>query len=192
MECVRRWRVSMVIADVVATIWPSHLQPSWWCRCGSEVPNLTFGGWADIMLTQHAHHSNRQYRSNPKMTKYVKPQASLTPSNCPWPHRAVAADQLHCILLKANKGSWAAETIHPFVISFDFFFWNKSNSMILDAIDTLSLLFIPVSKTKHNILYWWNTSKSLWLCERPYARCHNESTKSAKMRKFARRRTMTA
>ena len=35
-------------------------------------------------------------------------QASLTPSNCLWPHRAVAADQPQWILIKANNGSWAA------------------------------------------------------------------------------------
>ena len=32
----------------------------------------------------------------------------LTPSNCPWPHSAVVADQPQWILLKASNGSWAA------------------------------------------------------------------------------------
>ena len=38
----------------------------------------------------------------------LESQASLTPSNCPWPHHAVAADQPQWIFLKANNGRWAA------------------------------------------------------------------------------------
>ena len=52
-------------------------------------------------------------------------QASLTPSWCPWPHRAVAADQPQWILLKANNGQQNSDGCA------DFYAWLESDLVLI-------------------------------------------------------------
>ena len=54
-----------------------------------------------------------------------RPQASLTPSLCPWPHRAVAADQPQWILLKANNGQRSSDGCA------DFTSWSESDLVLI-------------------------------------------------------------
>ena len=71
-------------------------------RPESEVSGYPVSGYArfDYILIRIPLKFIKQLRSHT--------WASLTPSYCPWPHRAVAADHPQWILINANNGSWAA------------------------------------------------------------------------------------